>query len=344
MMRRQTMKAGRVLSGWVLSGWVLAAWVGAAMVTPATAQPDPAANYPNKPIRFIVGFGAGGGNDLLGRIVGAKLSEIVGQPVIIENRTGAGGQLAIEYVQNQPKDGYTVAIGAIGQLAVASAIYPNLPFHPTRTLMPVTVLGVYQLWLVTQTNHDKIKTVADLIAYAKANPDKANYPTSSPAFTIATELFKLKTGIPGTMIPYRSVNEMVLSMVSKQTLYGFPDSSNVVAQAKAGQIRALALANPTRLEDLPDVPTLKEAGYPDIDIKTQWIGAFLAAGTPAPIAAKLETALRKAVADEGVRKRIRAMGYFGADDTPSAAFRERIDSDIKLFKEIVKEAKLKFER
>jgi tripartite-type tricarboxylate transporter receptor subunit TctC len=314
----------------------------AAFSMPAQAQGDAAASYPNKPIRFIVGFGAGGGTDLLARIVGAKLSDIAGQPVVIENRTGAGGQIAVEYVQNQPKDGYTILIGAIGQLAVSTAIYPNLPFHPTRTLMPITMLGSYPLALVAQQN-DRIKTVKDLIAYGKAHPDKTNYPTSSPAFTIASELFKLKTGMPGTAIPYRSTNEMVLSIVSGQTVFGFPDSSNAVAQAKSGKLRTLAVANPTRIPELPDVPTLAEAGYGGVDIKTQWIGAFLAAGTPEPIARKIEAALRKADTDPAVRERIRAMTYF-AEGGPADEFRARIDADIKLFSDVVKEAKLKFER
>ena len=114
----------------------------------AAAQSDPAAGYPNKPIHFVLGFAAGGGTDLLARIVGPKLAEILGQPVIVENRTGAGGRLAVEYVQGQLADGHTVAIGAIGQLAVATAIYPGkLAFHPTRTLMPITALGSYPLVL-----------------------------------------------------------------------------------------------------------------------------------------------------------------------------------------------------
>ena len=112
------------------------------------AQTDPGAGYPNKPIHFVLGFAAGGGTDLLARIVGPKLADILGQPVVVENRTGAGGRLAVEYVQGQPADGHTVAIGAIGQLAVATAIYPGtLSFHPTRTLMPITALGSYPLVL-----------------------------------------------------------------------------------------------------------------------------------------------------------------------------------------------------
>jgi tripartite-type tricarboxylate transporter receptor subunit TctC len=263
--------------------------------------------------------------------------------VIVENRTGAGGRLAVDYVQSQPPDGHTVLIGAIGQLAVATAIYPGkLSFHPTRTLMPVTMLGSYPLVLSGPAGGD-VKTVADLVAFGKANPDKSNYPTSSPAFTIASELFKLKTGMPGQPIPYRSTNEMVLSVVGGQTLFAFPDSGVVVPMAQSGKLRALAIGGATRIPELPDTPTLAEAGRGDVELKTQWIGAFLIAGSPAPIAKKLETALRQAVADTGVRERIRGITYFPEGGT-AEEFRARIDGDIQIFSDVVKAANLKFEQ
>jgi tripartite-type tricarboxylate transporter receptor subunit TctC len=197
----------------------LACWaLGAALMGEASAQED-AASYPTKPIRIIVGFAAGGGNDLVARIVGPKLSETIGQPVIIENRPGAAGQLAVVYAQSQPADGYTLVIGAIGQLAIATAIYSNLPFHPTRTLVPLTLLGSYWLTIAGSTQYG-INSLKDLVAFAKANPGKSNYPSSSSAFTIPAELFKLKTGMPGQMIPYKSTNEMMLSIATRgQTLH-----------------------------------------------------------------------------------------------------------------------------
>jgi tripartite-type tricarboxylate transporter receptor subunit TctC len=217
----------------------------------ASAQED-AASYPSKPIRIIVGFAAGGGNDLVARIVGPKLSEALGQPVIIENRPGAAGQLAIVYAQSQPADGYTLVIGATGQLAIATAIYSNLPFHPTKTLVPLTWLGSYWLAIAGSTQHG-ISSLKDLVAFAKANPDKSNYPSSSPAFTIPAELFKLKTGMPGQTIPYKSTNEMMLSIAAGQTMFGFADPSIVIPLAQSAKIRALAMTGPNRLPELPDV-------------------------------------------------------------------------------------------
>jgi tripartite-type tricarboxylate transporter receptor subunit TctC len=314
----------------------------AMLSAPTSAQPNPASSYPSKPIHLILGFAAGGGNDLVARIVGPKLSEILGQPVIVENRTGAGGRLAIDYVQGQPADGHTIAIGAIGQLAVATAIYPKLSFHPTRTLTPISMLVSYPLVLVAQAD-DRLKSVKDLIAYGKANPDKSNYPTTSPTFTISSELFKLKTGMPGQPIPYRSTNEMILSIVGGQTLFGFPDSAAAAAMSRAGKLRALAVGGPSRIPELPDTPSLPEVGLGDVELKTQWIGAFVVAGTPAPIARRLEAAFRQAVADPAVRERIRGVTYF-PEGGSGEEFRARIDSDIKIFSDVVNAANLKFEQ
>jgi tripartite-type tricarboxylate transporter receptor subunit TctC len=312
----------------------------AALMSAAAGQEDPA-SYPSKPVRIIVGFSAGGGNDLVARIVGPRLSEILGQPVVIENRAGAGGQLAVIYAQNQPADGYTLVVGAIGQLAVAQVIYPNLPFHPTRTLVPLTALGSYWLAIAGSTQYG-ITSLKDLVAFAKANPGKSNYPSSSPAFTIPAELFKLKTGMPGQLIPYKSTNEMMLSIASGQTLFGFADPPIVIPLANGGQIRALAMTGPERLPELPDVPTVAEAGFGNIDIRLQWIGAFATVGTPPAIVAKLEVALNQAIGDSAVRDKLKSIAY-NPDGRSGAEFRALIDADIKAYGDVVKAANLKFD-
>jgi tripartite-type tricarboxylate transporter receptor subunit TctC len=318
---------------------LLTALVAAALAGAASAQDD--TSYPTKPIRIIVGFAAGGGNDLVARIVGPRLSELVGQPVIVENRPGAAGQLAVTYVQSQPADGHTVLVGAIGQLAIASAIYPNLPFHPTRTLVPLTLLGSYWLAIAGSMQHG-IASLADLVAFAKANPDKSNYPSSSPAFTIAAELLKLRTGIPGQMIPYKSTNEMMLSIAGGQTLFGFADPPIAMPLAQGGKLRLLAMTGPSRLPELPDAPTVAEAGFGNIDARLQWIGAFATAGTPPAIVQKLEAALRRAVADPAVRDKLKAVTY-APDGRSGDEFRQLIDADIKAYAEVVRAANLKFD-
>ena len=168
----------------------------------AGAQGDSAGSFPTRPIHLIVGFAAGGGNDLFARLVGQKLSENIGQPVIVENKAGAGGRIAVEYVKSQPADGYTIMVAASGQMAVAAAIYPKLSYHPTRDFLPLTMIASFPLILAGPAD-DAINSVKDLVAYGKANPDKSNYATSSPAFTITTELFKLKTGMPYCLLVER---------------------------------------------------------------------------------------------------------------------------------------------
>ena len=248
----------------------LLATATAGSVYPAFAQGD--AGYPSKPIRLIVGFGAGGGNDLFARLVGQKLSENIGQPVIIENKPGAGGRLAVEYVASQPADGYTLVVGASGQMAIASAIYPKLSYHPTKTFTPITMIASFPLILAGPMN-DTIKSVKDLVAYGKANPDKSNYATSSPAFTITTELFKLKTGMPAQPIPYKSSNEMMLSIAGKQTLFAIADGPPTVPLVKGGKVRALAVTGAVRSSELPDVPSMAEVGLPEVNIGL-WSGIF----------------------------------------------------------------------
>jgi tripartite-type tricarboxylate transporter receptor subunit TctC len=307
---------------------------------PARAQGDAAANFPNRPIRLIVGFAAGGGNDLFARLVGQKLSDNIGQPVIIENKPGAGGRIAVEYVKNQPADGYTIMVAASGQMAIAAAIYPKLSYHPTRDFLPLTMIASFPLILAGPAN-DTIKSVKDLVAYGKANPDKSNYATSSPAFTITTELFKLKTGMPGVAVPYKSSNEMMLSVAGGNTLFSIADGPPTMPLVQGGKIRALAVTGSQRSSELPDVPSMAEAGYPEVNIGL-WSGLFVSASTPPAIAHKLDTELRRALADGGVREKLKAMAV-NPGGGPGEEFRKKIDGDIKVFADVVKAANLKFE-
>jgi tripartite-type tricarboxylate transporter receptor subunit TctC len=312
--------------------------LAAVAVRPAAAQGD--ASYPSKPIHLIVGFAAGGGNDLFARLVGQKLSENIGQPVIIENKAGAGGRIAVEYVKNQPADGYTIMVAASGQMAIAAAIYPKLSYHPTRDFVPLTMIASFPLILAGPAN-DSIKLVKDLVAYGKANPDKSNYATSSPAFTITTELFKLKTGMPAVGVPYKSSNEMMLSVAGGNTLFAIADGPPTMPLVQGGKVRALAVTGAERSSELPDVPSMAEAGYPEVNIGL-WSGVFVSANAPPAVAKKLEAELRRALADGGVREKLKAMAV-NPGGGPGEEFRKKIDGDIKLFADVVKAANLKFE-
>ena len=317
--------------------------LAAALLTAATAGVVPAfaqGDYPNRPIRMIVGFAAGGGNDIFARLVGARLSEILGQAVVIENRPGAGGRLSGEYVSNQPADGYTLLVGASGAMSIAAAIYPDLKYHPTRTLTPLAMIGNFPLILAVGADNPS-KTVKDFVDWMKQHPDKANYASSSPAFTVTTELLKLKSGMPGTMIPYKSSNEMILSVIQGQTAMTIADGPPTVPQVKAGKVNALAVTGKERSDQLPDVPSMTEAGYPDVDVHL-WSGVFAPAATAPAIVAKLEKALGEAIADPGVSAKLKAMAVNPGGATPEE-FKRIIEADIVKYAAVIKAANLHFE-
>jgi len=303
----------------------------------ARAQSD----YPNRPVRIVVGFAAGGGNDIFGRLVGQKLSQLIAQPVVIENRPGAGGRLAAEFVSHQTADGYTLLLGASGAMSIAYAIYPDLPYKPTESFIPLAMIASFPLFVVIAADHPA-GSIKELVAWAKDHPDKANYATTSPAFTIATELLKLKSGMPGVAIPYRSSNDMILSVIGGQTMIAIADGPPVVPMVKAGKVKAVAVTGAERSGELPDVPSMTEAGYPDVDIHL-WSGVFAPKATPPAIVARLEKSLREAIGDPSVSEKLKAMAVVPGDGTAPDEFKRRIDADIAKYKDIVKSANLHFE-
>jgi len=310
--------------------------IAARLVGPARAQSD----YPIRPVRLIVGFGAGGGNDIFARLVGAKASEILGQPIVIENRPGAGGRLSAEYVSNQPADGYTLLVGAIGAMSIAAAIYPDLKYHPTKTLRPLAMIGNFPLILTVGPDNPS-RNVKELAEWAKQHPDKANYPSTSPLFTIAMEQLKLKSGMPGVMIPYKSSNEMVLSIIEGQCLSTIVDPPPAVPQVKAGKIKALAVTGAERLVELPDVPSMAEAGYPSVDMQA-WSGIFAPVATPPAIIAKLEKTLNQSIRDPEVSAKLRNLAVTPGGG-PAEDFRRVVEDDIVKVRDVVKAANLHFE-
>ena len=317
--------------------WLLACAL-LTVVAPVSAYAQ-AGNYPSRVIRVVVGFAAGGGNDMFARLVMQKFEQNTGATVVIENRAGAGGRLAADYVAQQPADGYTIMVAASGAMSIAAAIYPNLSYHPTRNFIPLQMIASFPLVMVVAAS-SPARSVHDLVAWAKANPDKSNYATSSPAFTIPIELFKLKTGMPAMAIPYKSSNEANLSVVAGETTFTISDGGPAVPLVKGGRTRALAVTGAQRSSELPDVPHMSELGLPDVNTQL-WSGFFAPAGTPQPIADKLITELGKALADASVQQKLKAMAV-NPGGPSGEAFAKRIDDDIQSFAEVVKAAKLTF--
>jgi tripartite-type tricarboxylate transporter receptor subunit TctC len=304
-------------------------------IPPALAQEDPA-SYPSKPIHIIVGFAAGGGNDIIARVFGQKLSENLGQPVIVENKPGGGAIVATEYVAKSPPDGYTLLMSASG-ISINPAVYAKLPYDAVNDFVAVSELGSFPLIMIVSAS-SPIKSVAELVAYAKANPDKMNYASSSASFQLVTELFKQKTGAPMQVIPYKSANESVLAVISGQVTTTIADAGPVTGQVKSGTARALAVAAPKRMEDLPDVPTLKEAGV-DVDA-VLWSGIFVPKATPPEIVRKIEGELMRIAKLPDVVARLKPLGIDTIGNS-SEEFTRILADDIARWGEVARAADIK---
>jgi len=305
-----------------------------------TAPGHAQAPYPSRIIKLVVGFAAGGGNDIMARIIAQKLQDDLGQTVIVENRPGASGALAAEYVKRAAPDGYTLLVGASGAMTVIPAISVNPPYHGTKDFTPISMMAAFPLILAVKADNPA-KDVQELIAWMKANPDKSNYATSSSAFTLATELFKLRTGAPGTAIPYKSSNESLLSVIGGQSLLTIADPPPTAPQVKGGQVRALAVLDDKRLEDLPDVPTMREAGVPDLNVSL-WSGVFGPANLPREIAKTLETEMMKIMRMDDVKDKFKKMATPTVGST-AADFARIIDRQTKTWVEVGREANVKLE-
>jgi tripartite-type tricarboxylate transporter receptor subunit TctC len=253
------------------------------------AQGDAAQTYPTKPIQLVVGFGPGGGNDIYARLIQPKLAERLGKPVVVENKPGAGGTIAATLVAKSPPDGHTLYLGATGAMTVSPAVLSKLPYDTLRDFTPISMIAWNPLVLAVNANAP-VKSVQDLVAYAKANPAKATYASSSPAFQLPTEQFKQRTGAPLVGANYKSSGASLAAVISGEVLMAIADAPPVMEQLRAGRARALAVMSAQRFPDLPDVPTIAEAGFADLEVRL-WSGVFAPAATPPAIIKRLEKEL-----------------------------------------------------
>jgi tripartite-type tricarboxylate transporter receptor subunit TctC len=327
------MAGGRRHSGFGLcAGAALLALAGTA------AAQDPVASFPNKPIRMVVGFAAGGGNDIFARLIQNELTKRTGWTVVVENKPGAGGRLSAEYVAREPADGYTLLVGASGAMAIGPLIFKT-EYDTLTNFVPVTMIGDFPLFLAVGVDHPA-KTAKDLVAWTKANADKANYATSSPAFTLPSELFKMKSGANGTAIPYKSSGESILAVMSGNAAMTVVDPPPMVPQVQGGKVRALAVLAKERFPDLPDVPTMTEAGFPDVNVSL-WSGFFVPAGTPKEIVAKLHKELNAVIMQSEVKNKLRALAVkptgAGTED-----FSRLIAEEQKMWSSVIKTGNMKF--
>ena len=317
----------------------MAAITVAMLALAAAAASALAQDYPSKPIRIIVGFGPGGGNDIFARLIGQKLSERLGQPVLIENKPGAGATIATDYVAKSPPDGYTLLVGATGAMTISPAVYSKLPYVTLRDLAPISMIASFPLLVVVRADAP-VNSIQELVAYAKANPAKANYASSSPAFQLPTEQLKQKTGAPLEHIAYKSSGESLTAIISGEVLVAIADAPPVSGHLKAGKVKALAVTGTQRLSDYPDVPTMAEAGVP-LDVRL-WSGLFAPIATPAPIVKRLEKEMMEVIRLPDVTTRLKELQVDPSGNT-SAEFARLIETELTRWAEIAKAANIKLD-
>ena len=313
---------------------------GAAAAWPLKARAQQI-DYPNRTVRIVIGFGAGGGTDTVARIFAQKLQETIGGTILIENKPGAAGRLAPETVAKSPPDGYTLLGAAAGAMTIGTAIWEKIPYNIFNDFVPISMVADYPMLVLVNNSHPA-KTIAELVAWLKANPDKANYPTPSPVFTLPIEHFKIKTGAPATAISYRSSNESITSLLSGQTAFAFVETPAAMPQVATGNLRALAVTVPTRIPDLPNVPTLAEAGVAEVVAGT-WFALMAPAGTPMPIVRKLEAASRRIGASDDFKSRLKSLSgtsIGGSADELTA----QMKAEVQRWSAVVKAANIKFEQ
>jgi tripartite-type tricarboxylate transporter receptor subunit TctC len=309
--------------------------VSLACVLPVTGQTQ---EYPGKPVHIIVGFAAGGGNDIIVRVLAPKMSEGLGQPIIIENRPGAQNIIAAEYVAKAAPDGYTLLMGPSGAMTMNPAIYSKLPYSPLKDFIPISMIGDFPLLLVVSASLP-VKSVKELIDYARANPSAVNYSASAAPFQLAAELFNQKSGTKFAYIPYKSSGDSVAAVMSGQVTLTITDPPPVIGPIKGGKVRALAVTASKRDAAWPEVPTLAEAGGPDVEIRL-FTGFHAPAATPRAIVDRLQREVARVVKLPEIRERLDQMSIVPSGNT-SEEFRAIIARDIEKWTAVAKAANIK---
>jgi tripartite-type tricarboxylate transporter receptor subunit TctC len=295
-----------------------------------------AQTYPNKPVRIFVPFVAGGAVDALARMMGAKISETLGQPVIIENRPGAAGNIAADAVAKAPPDGYTILQNTNGQ-AISPAIYRSLPFDVVKDFIPVTQIVASQLVLVASPKLNAT-SVAELIALAKAKPGSLNYGMTGVGnpLHLTMEMFKTAAGVDIQAVPYKGDAGIFPALITGEIQVAVVPMATSLGHVQGGTVRALAIGGAKRSAALPNVPTVAESGLPGFE-STSWQGWFVPASTPREVVAIIQRAAAKALTAPDLLERLRVTGNEPVGSTPEE-FEARFKADLAKFAKIVKEA------
>jgi tripartite-type tricarboxylate transporter receptor subunit TctC len=304
---------------------------------PALAQP-----YPAKPIRMIIGFPPGGGTDIIGRIVGTRLSEVLGQQILPDNRGGASGQIAAELAAKAPPDGYTVMMAHIAAMSILPSLYPKLPYDTVRDFAPISLVAISPNIVIIHPSLP-VKSIKELIALARSRPGQIHFESSGIGTVqhLAGELFKLQTKVNLLHVPYKGAGPAIIDLVAGHVQLGFDVIPVAGPQVKAGKLRALGVTSAKRSTLFPELPTVTESGVADFDMSTWW-GLVAPAAVSKDVIARLHGETIKVLRQKDVTERIADQGAEVVGNTP-AEFASFIRAERVKYARIVKDANIKIE-
>jgi tripartite-type tricarboxylate transporter receptor subunit TctC len=307
----------------------------AALLAAAAGGTALAQGYPAKPIKFVVPYPPGGASDVTARILGQKLSESYGQPVVIENRPGANGNIALEAVAKSTPDGYTILMGNVGPNAINAGLYRTLPFDPIRSFAPITLTSTVPIVLLVNPSLP-VKDARELIAHIKASPGKTTFASggNGSATHLTAEMFKSMAALDTLHVPYKGDASAMTALMSGDVTMTFATIVAAMPQIKGGRVKAIGIAAKSRAASLPDVPTIHESGVPSFE-STSWGGVLAPAGTPAPVIASLQSEIQKILRMPDVRDKIAGLG---ADivGSSSAEFSDYLKAEIAKWSGVIR--------
>ena len=314
---------------------IAALFVLTGLMAPALAQ-----DYPSRPVTLVVPYAAGGGNDLMARLVGERMSKTLGQQVVIENRGGAGGTIATRYVAKAVPDGYTLVLGGTGTLAINPTLYPNVGYDPRKDFAPVGLIGTSALVILVHPSLP-VRSVSDLIALAKKEPGKLSFASAGigSGTHLGAELFASMADVKMVHVPYRGSAPAISDLLGGHVSVYFSSLPPAVSLAREGKVRALAVTGAKRSDVLPDLPTVAETGLPGYEAVLHY-GIVAPAGTPPAVVAKLNAALREAVLAPESKARMATDGTEPLPSTPQE-YAADIDREEKKWSEVVRKAGVK---
>ncbi|HSN22203.1 MAG TPA: tripartite tricarboxylate transporter substrate binding protein [Usitatibacter sp.] len=306
-----------------------------ALLVLAFASAAFADNYPARPIHFIVPYPAGGPLDTVARLLGQKVSESVHQPVVVENKPGAGDNIGADAVAKSAPDGYTILMGAVATHAINPTLYKNIPYDPVKDFAPVTEVAWTPNVLVVNPALP-VSNVKEFVAYAKAHPGQLNFGSGSTgsAGHLAGELFKTMAGVQMVHVPYKGAGPAMQDLIGGQIQLMFDNLASSLGQIRAGKVRALAVTTEKRSSLAPELPTIAESGLPGFDIST-WFGVFAPGGTPQPVVERLHDAFVDALQAPDVQATMKKMGAEPVGNTP-AQFAAYIRSEAQKYAKVIK--------